>query len=103
MNLEPPDLRIPLRPRSHLFSVLAAGALLATIAAYLWDPALAVAFASAVAIFIPAALLGRLVPMRRGRDFGSGSIGSVLLVAVIIGYLLAAMRWALPWLLSYLA
>ncbi len=60
MNLEPPDLRIPLQPRSHLLCALAAGVLLATTAAYLWDPILAVVFASAAAIFIPAAILGAL-------------------------------------------
>jgi len=103
MNLEPPDLRIPLQRRSHLLGLLAVGVLLVAFAAYLWDPPLAAAFASAVAIFLPAALLVRLLPMRRGSDLASGSIGSLFLVALIVGYLLVAKRWGLPWLLSQLA
>lgn len=99
MNPGTPDLRIRLEPRSHFFSILAACVLLAANAADLWDSPLAVACASAGAVFLPEVLLGRRVPSHRGRDFGSWSIDSVFLVAVAVVYLLAAMRWVLPWIL----
>ena len=58
---------------------------------------------AAVLLILPALVLGGAVPLRRGQPLGAGSIGSVMLLALLVGYLLVARRWFLPWLLSVFA
>lgn len=102
MNLEPRNLGIALHRRSRFVLWLGVGVAATVAVAYVLDPAFGKAVLATVLLVLPALAIGGLVPLRRGQSFGLQSVGAALLAALVVGYLLVAKRWLLPWLLSAL-